>query len=231
MLNNYDHIAASYDWLSRLVYGRAQVNAQVDLLPYAGEEGRWGGGAGRPLRVLIAGGGTGWILEELAALYPSGLQIIYVEISGKMLDLARRRSVGGNQVEFVHLPIEEFRMEEGVDCVLTGFLFDNFSPERARRVFDLLDGLLKPGGRWLNADFHYSRGPGRWWQFLLLRMMYSFFRLICQVEGKTLVHMEPLFTAAGYRTLHMVFRYGRFIRGIVYEKAKGDSQDGRGAIR
>jgi hypothetical protein len=49
---NYNNSAWFYDRLSRMVYGRALINAQVYLLQYVP--------AGAS--VLIAGGGTGWIL-------------------------------------------------------------------------------------------------------------------------------------------------------------------------
>ena len=71
MAANYDNSAWFYDRLSRLIYGKALVRSQVYLLRYipAGSI------------ILIAGGGTGWILEEISKLHPSGLKITYVEIS------------------------------------------------------------------------------------------------------------------------------------------------------
>ena len=58
--------------------------------------------------MLIVGGGTGWILEEIADRYPAGLRITYVELSREMMRLARRRRVGASVVSFVELPVEEF---------------------------------------------------------------------------------------------------------------------------
>jgi spermidine synthase len=70
MAANFNNSAWFYDGLSRLVYGNALVEAQVYLLQFI-----------RPnSKILIAGGGTGWILEELAKLHPEGLKIAYVEI-------------------------------------------------------------------------------------------------------------------------------------------------------
>ena len=67
---NYNKIAPVYDMLSRLVFGKAIVNAQRRLLP------------GLPrgeYRLLIVGGGTGWILDELGKQKPQGITIDYVE--------------------------------------------------------------------------------------------------------------------------------------------------------
>ncbi|MDB5086371.1 MAG: hypothetical protein JWR09_365, partial [Mucilaginibacter sp.] len=67
-----------------MVYGRALINAQVFLLQYVPVG----------VDVLIAGGGTGWVLEELAKIHPSGLQITYVEIAADMMALSKKRNIG-----------------------------------------------------------------------------------------------------------------------------------------
>ena len=96
MAANYNNSAWFYDRLSRVIYGRAIIRSQVYLLGHipAGS------------RVLIAGGGTGWILEELARLQPSGLKITYVEISAKMMALSRKRNAGNNEVIFINEAVE-----------------------------------------------------------------------------------------------------------------------------
>src|SRR5580692_1554130 len=105
MPNNYDPIAGSYAFLSRLVFGQAEVNAQVELLRYIGPGSR----------VLIVGGGTGWILEKLAAIHPSGLRITYVESSANMIALTKKRDWRQNEAQLVQLPIEQFVTEERYD--------------------------------------------------------------------------------------------------------------------
>jgi ubiquinone/menaquinone biosynthesis C-methylase UbiE len=206
--NNYDPIAGSYDFLSRLFFGRAEVNAQVELLRYIGPGSR----------ILVVGGGTGWILEKLAAIHPSGLRITYIESSVNMMALTRKRNWRQNEVALVQLPVERFVTDEEYDCILTGFLFDNFSPESAAAAFHILNSLLKNGGYWLFADFHYRKGEGKLWQSLMLRTMYWSARLVCKVDARELPDTEPLFAAAGYRQAHVSFHYGRFIKSIAYEK-------------
>ncbi len=210
--NNYDPIARYYDWLSRLFFGRSEIDAQVGMLKYVA--------AGS--RVLIVGGGTGWILEELAAIHPAGLRIVYVEPSGKMMDLSRNRNYGENDVVFVQLPVEQWVTEERFDVILTGFVFDNFTADRTGFVFRLLDGLLRGGGYWLFAEFCLQKGVGKFWQALMLKTMYWSARLVCRVEASQLTDAEPLFAAAGYRQLERAYYYARFIKAIVYEKAGVD---------
>ncbi|HWV71292.1 MAG TPA: hypothetical protein VN040_06240, partial [Pseudosphingobacterium sp.] len=99
MKNNYDNIASLYDFLSRLVFFKAQVKAQVELLKHIQPKST----------ILIVGGGSGWILEELSNLYPEGLVIHYVEISAKMLARSRKRDYKKNEVLFFRAAMEDYR--------------------------------------------------------------------------------------------------------------------------
>ncbi|XZF14510.1 class I SAM-dependent methyltransferase [Chitinophagaceae bacterium MMS25-I14] len=207
--NNYDRIAKLYDRLSYLVFGRAQKRAQIELLQYipAGSS------------VLIAGGGTGWVLEEIAERHSAGLDITYVEISQKMIELSRRRNIAENTVRFINEPIENVTNPGTFDVVITAFLFDNFSPERVSAVFSQLHSWVKPGGRWLFTDFNGEEARHHYWQRLMLSMMYFFFRVVCSVEAKHLVNMKPFFTDAGYVQCSHTETYGKFIFSVVYRKS------------
>jgi ubiquinone/menaquinone biosynthesis C-methylase UbiE len=207
-VNNYDPIARYYDLLSRVFFGRSEILAQVELLGYVA--------AGS--RMLIVGDGTGWILEEIAHRYPAGLRITYVEPSGEMMRLARGRRVGASVVSFVELPVEEFVAEERFDCILTGFLFDNFSGVRAAQVVGQLYPMLESEGCWLFADFYCSRGEGRFWQRLMLRVMYFSARLICKVEAEALPDMDGLFAQAGLAPVHISWYYRGFIKAVAYRR-------------
>ena len=98
MKNNYDRIARYYDTLSRLVFFRSQIKAQTDQLQVIPPGSR----------ILIVGGGTGWILEEIAKVQASGLSITYVEISEEMLRLSKERGVKDIEVIFIHASAEGF---------------------------------------------------------------------------------------------------------------------------
>ena len=208
MLNNYDKIANQYDFLSRLVFFKSQVQAQVDQLKYIPEKSS----------ILIVGGGTGWILEELAKVHPSGLDIVYVEISQKMIALSKTRDVGNNNVEFVHLGIEDFKTDLLFDAILTPFLFDNFVKNRAETVFHFLDSRLKKSGLWLFVDFSLNPKNGKWWKFLILKSMYVFFKLIGIVETNSLIDIHPWFKNEAYSIVNQQFYYGSFISATVYQK-------------
>lgn len=206
MSNNYDPVANIYDRLSRLVFGRALIRAQTCLLPYITPHSR----------VLIVGGGTGWILEDIALICPAGLHITYVEISAKMIAIAQQRNVAAHEIHFVQQSVETFTSTLKYDFILTAFLFDNFSPERAGNIFNHLSALLAPQGRWLFADFQYTAGRNAWWQRQLLQLMLLFFRITCRVEARSLTDMEPYFRQQGFTVIYSSTHYHHFIKSVVY---------------
>jgi ubiquinone/menaquinone biosynthesis C-methylase UbiE len=210
MKNNYDNIARYYDFLSRLVFRTTQRDAQTALLPFIEKNST----------VLIAGGGTGWILEEMANICPAGLHIYYVEISANMIALAKERKYQQHEVTFINMAVEDFGGPPSgtFDVIMTPFLFDNFAKERIRPVFLHLHNMLRPGGKWLFTDFHYQQ-VAPLWQRVLLRSMYVFFRILCRVEADALADIEPLFRDHHYTTLYEAFYFRKFIRSAVYRKA------------
>lgn len=207
MAANYDNAAWFYDGLSRFIYGKALIKSQVYLLQYI-----------RPgSDILIVGGGTGWILEELTKIYPSGLQITYVEISAKMITLSQKRNTGNNKAVFINDAIEKVASPNGFDVVITSFLFDNFTAATAKLVFDHINSMLKQDGLWLNADFQLT---GKWWQNVLLKSMLLFFKLLCGIEATQMHAIEPCFIKNGYGIMAGKTFFGDFIISKGYHKTR-----------
>ncbi|MGY3213410.1 class I SAM-dependent methyltransferase [Mucilaginibacter sp. HD30] len=205
MANNYDNAAWFYDGLSRLVFGKAIVNTQVYLLQYI-----------NPLsKILIVGGGTGWILEKLTALHPASLEITYVEVSAKMMATSAKRHTGANDVTFITSAVENVVFPSDFDVVVTPFLFDNFSDTTAQKVFNHLNLALKPDGLWLYADFELT---DKLWQKMLLKTMHTFFKILCGVEATKLPGVKHLFAEQRYRSLNSKAFFGDFIRATVYHR-------------
>ena len=205
MAANFNNSAWFYDGLSRLVYGRAIVNAQVFWLSHI-----------RPnSNVLIVGGGTGWILEEITTIHPSGLNITYSEIALNMIALSKKRNTGANRAVFINEAVENISLPGDFDVAITPFLFDNFTEQTTSKVFSHIHSLLKSDGLWLNCDFQLT---GKWWQNVLLRSMFLFFRTVCNIEGSQLPGIEKLFGANGYKTVAQQKYFGNFIISKVYKK-------------
>jgi spermidine synthase len=200
---NYNKSAWFYDGLSRLVYGRALIDAQVFLLQFVPANSV----------ILIVGGGTGWILEELTKVHPSGLLIKYVEVAADMMTRSRRRNTGLNSVIFINDAVENVDITEEFDVIITPFLFDNFTEATTQNVFNHLHQSLKPGAIWLNADFQLT---GKWWQSVLLKSMFIFFRTFCGIEASSLPDIQKQFELFGYKLIASQGFYGDFIRSSAY---------------
>jgi ubiquinone/menaquinone biosynthesis C-methylase UbiE len=205
MAANYNNAAWFYDRLSRVVYGKALIEAQVYLLQYI-QPGT---------NILIVGGGTGWILERIALIHPSGLQITYVEVSDQMMLLSRKRNTGNNQITYINDAIESVNGLPDFDVIITPFLFDNFTPKKLEAVFAHMHPLLKNTGLWLNTDFQLT---GKWWQSILLKSMLLFFKVVCGVESTQLPDYEKQFEQHDYKAEDSKAFFGEFIMSKVYKK-------------
>ncbi len=205
MSANYNNSAWFYDKLSALVYGKALVNAQVYLLDYITPR----------CRILIVGGGTGWILDEITRRQPAGLSITYIEISAKMMIRSKKRNIGANEVIFINSPVEEVNLPTDFDVVMSPFLFDNFNEATMHKVFTVMHHSLKKGGLWLNTDFRLT---GKWWQWLLLKSMLLFFKLLCGIESTRLPDIEQCFRKYHYQLLAEKPFYGHFILSEIHQK-------------
>ena len=205
MSANFNNAAWFYDSLAQLVYGKALIDAQRYLLRFV-----------PPVAdVLIVGGGTGWILEELARTRPEGLRITYIEVSAKMTALSKKRNTGDNQVIFINDAVENVKLAGYFDVVITPFLFDNFTEATFQRVFDCIHSSLKPGGSWMNCDFRLT---GKWWQGVLLKSMFVFFRIVCGIEASKLPEIEKRFSQYRYKEIAGESFFGDFIVSQVFGK-------------
>lgn len=203
MAANFNNSAWFYDRLSGLVYGRAVINAQVYLTQFIPADSK----------ILIVGGGTGWILEDITNIHASGLNITYVEVSANMMAQSKKRNAGANQVVFIHEAIENIPLSTNFDIVITPFLFDNFTEQTTQQIFDHIHHLLKPNGLWLNSDFQLT---GKWWQRVLLRSMILFFRFVCNIEASRLPDIEKYFEQHDYKTIAGQTFFGDFIISKVW---------------
>jgi ubiquinone/menaquinone biosynthesis C-methylase UbiE len=208
MANDYNRIAKSYDVLSRIVFQNSIIKAQLYLIEFIAEN----------TKVLIVGGGTGWILEEISKLKKQNISVVYVEKSSAMTALAKKRNYKNIKVEFINKPIEQYNADKLFDVVITPFLFDNFLSDKIQFVFTKLDALLNRKGFWLYADF-VNTNDTKLWQKFLLKTMYLFFRATADIETQELIDMRPHFKLK-YDLLSQQFYYRRFIQAVVYRKIK-----------
>ncbi len=212
MKKSYDTVAFFYDRLSHFVFGDKLMEAQTAFLQHIPPG----------TSILLIGGGSGLLLERIAAVHPTGLTIEYIDASAAMVALSRERGAGNNTVNFnvqdvlqVALPPQSF------DLIITPFLFDNFSEHTAGKVFAHLAAALRPGGHWYYTDFQ-NKTPLRY--KVLLKIMYTFFRTMCGIEARKLPDVTTLFHNSRYEEHHRrEFMHG-FIVSCVFSLASKQNQ-------
>jgi ubiquinone/menaquinone biosynthesis C-methylase UbiE len=177
---NCDRIARYYRWLEYAGFGRALEHRREAFLADVSDA----------RRVLVLGDGDGRALAALLTAAPQA-QIDYVDLSARMLELARRRA-GDLRVAYrqddartTPLPAAEY------DVIVTHFFLDCFDASDQAHLLDRITGAAKPQARWLVSEF---RRPG-----LLVRALYLFFRAATGLKTQRLVDHHPLFEQSGFR--------------------------------
>lgn len=188
-----------------MVFGHTLVDAQLYLLQFIPPGGR----------LLIAGGGTGWILEEIAERLPGSLEIDYIEVSARMMAAARKRKTGAHKVTYLTMPVQHMPTAMQYDAVMTAFLFDNFSDSTAREVFTAMHARLKNDGLWLYCDFLHTGGLVH---KILLKSMFLFFRMFRSIESRRLPDMDARFLESGYRVAQQKKYMNGFVAATAYIK-------------
>ncbi|QHV94743.1 class I SAM-dependent methyltransferase [Spirosoma endbachense] len=185
--STFDWIAPVYDLLASVVFGRKLQQAQVVFLPTIPQNAS----------VLLAGGGTGWLLEQLL-VERNPRRVLYLEASAQMVALTSQRIIQKavlGTVEYRVDTIMHLHKDEQFDIVITPFLLDLFPEETLQStLLPQLRNALKPNGIWLVTDFVVT---DVWWQKTLLWTMIRFFRLTAGIGTTQLADWQRLLAEAG----------------------------------
>ena len=202
-LNRFNWIAGFYDFLARLVFGRSLYEAQCFFLKDLKSS----------RRVLIIGGGTGWILRELLSLN-TNCEVDYIEASSKMLEKARGQISDSDKgrVKFIHGTEQDIDIDGLYDGVITNFFLDLFGAS-LDEVIQKIRGSLSRKTTWIVTDFADQQ---KWWHQLMLNGMYAFFRLTTGLEAKKLPDYETSLENAGIKKSKEKVFFGSFIKSAVY---------------
>lgn len=208
MKAGFDSIAWCYDFLSVLVFGKRIRQSQIVLLRQIKENDS----------VLIIGGGTGWIINEILKV-SSPVQIDYIESSVEMLMKARTAVVGNDtvQINFILGDENSIGQNEKYDIVIAFYFFDMFKEERLNTIVDSMNKALKQGGYLLYADFNIN-STSPWFHKVLLKIMYLFFHYICAVEAQSLTVMNRILTKYSLVCQNSISTSNGFIVSEVYQK-------------
>ena len=202
--NNFDFVAPFYDFLAKIIFGKNIQTAQTHFLNYIPDNAN----------ILILGGGSGWILKEIFAI-KNECQIHYVETSKKMLALSKKQLTTGQLERVIFTHELDTTSNQVFDIIITNFFLDVFDKKELKNVMNVLQGLLCKEGVWLFTDFQHQN---IWWQKILLKLMFTFFRLFASLESKQLYDFEELFDGFGMTSLKSKSFFHEMIISHVYRK-------------
>ena len=184
LANGYDFISSFYDDIAGLIFGKSLFDAQTFFFSEIPDGGN----------VLILGGGSGWILPILFQQKPD-INICYIDVSGKMLELAKKRTYPGGRVQFIQGTEESIPEDLQFDSVILNFYVDGFSPAQLPSRLMLINASMKKNATWLVTDFmptHQLRH-----QFIVW-LTHVFFRILIKHPNKRLAEWWKVFEQTGF---------------------------------
>jgi tRNA (cmo5U34)-methyltransferase len=112
----------------------------------------WAAESGKPSpRILDMGAGTGLLSALLLEKYPTASMTL-LDISEKMLAVARERFAGRDNVKFCTGDYSQADLGGPYDLVCSALSIHHLEREEKRRLFGRIFSVLVPGGIFVNAD-------------------------------------------------------------------------------
>jgi SAM-dependent methyltransferase len=180
---NTDRIARLYRWLEYATFGNALQQRRTAFLADVADA----------RRVLLLGDGDGRFLEKLVGQNPQA-HIDYVDLSRRMLALARARAGTGRVTYHQANALDIALPEHGYDLIVTHFFLDCFDEAGAARLVERTALAACPNARWLISEFRRT-----WWSPPLLAGLYFFFRITTGLRTRRLIDHHPLLARHGFR--------------------------------
>ena len=184
-MSNFNRVSWAYDFLVKLVFGKSLRDAQAHYLKRISNHSK----------ILVIGGGTGIILEDLYNLCPN-THVDYVEASSSMIRLAKKKAKPNWSIEFIHQSDTSKLPNQHYDYIIAGFFLDVFPEKQLETVVKNLKSSLKPEGKLHVTDFHTDMYDW-WWSRALLKGMFLFFRLSARLASKKLLPFSDFLNAQG----------------------------------
>lgn len=103
-------------------------------------------------RILDLGAGTGLLSQKILELYPKA-QLTLVDLSEKMLDIARLRFEGLPNVTIKQADFTTFEMEiNSYDAIVSSLAIHHLTDDNKRLLYNRIHPALKPDGLFVNAE-------------------------------------------------------------------------------
>ena len=216
---DFGPVARVYDALAGLAFGGALRRAQRATLAA-------GLPPGPAPRVLVLGGGAGWVLSEIWRQRPQA-QVLYLEVSASMLARTRARlrrhpAPAGAALELRQGTEAALRPGEQFDVIITFFVLDCFTEAALPGALARLHAAHVPGTPWLVTDF---RPAQRGWRRWLLWAMYRFFGLTVGLRAQRLPPWPQGLAALGWQPSQKMYFFGGAVVGLILQNPHPSLQE------
>ena len=139
--SGFDRVAFIYDRIVNLVFGRSITDLQA----------RWISTLPEVDHLLIVGGGTGKILENLIQ-QKKAKHYCYAEASNKMLKRSKHRLGGEGNVHFTNT----WDMQQHYDAILLPFVLDCYPEKEVEELILQFETVLSEDGYIAILDFNHD---------------------------------------------------------------------------
>lgn len=191
---NCDGIARYYEVLEHLSFGSCLERSRSAFL----------GETRTSQRGILCGGGDGRFLARLLR-GNARVEVDFVELTPKMIELAERRVAGMGQgfrrrVRFRAADVRDFDPRpEGYDLTVTHFFLDCLAERELAQVVSRIANCGTPHERWIVSDFREAEGRiGRVWSRAVIRALYGAFRLTTGLRVTRLPNYVAALARKGY---------------------------------
>ena len=216
---NCDLLARWYRWLEYAGFGRALERRRLEFLPRLVHA----------RKVLVLGEGDGRFLAALLRVNRTA-EVDYVDGSGGMLDLARRRAQVAEGMGTGEIPRVRFhrgdaaawlgaRTPGGYDAICTHFFLDCFTQDQLEPLVHGIARHASAPACWIVSEFRYpDTGSARFWGRVFIRMLYGFFRVSTGLRVRRLPEHERSIAAAGFRRTQQVVAARGILTSELWER-------------
>jgi len=207
---NFNAISWYYDALARVVFRNKIYRSQIEFLDTIATGSK----------VLIIGGGTGWIISEVYKRVKNP-NVYFIEKSNRFIAKAVKKAGSLHNVNFINGSFPNHKIDCQFDVVISNFYLDLYSQKYLRKEIEAIKSILNTDGLWLVSDFQISPNfLRRMWQLPLTSIMYRFFNLSTGLSTNKLEDIFSLISEQNFKEINSANFYSEFISSRVFIQSR-----------
>ena len=128
--------------------------------------------------------------------------------------ISKEKANYSNRVHFIRGTENSIPPGIKFDVIIMNFYLDLFTTESLDLVLEKIQRAMKINALWLVTDFINAK---KWWQYILLEAMYSFFKITCSIEATRLPNWNQSLLRKNLIKKKSTLFFRKFINATVYQ--------------